>query len=62
MKVDLHLTVDIDPERWAEEYNVDVGEVPEDVERHVTNIVVAHLDSLGLLVDHAVHLGRTNAR
>lgn len=49
MKIDLNFAVDIDPDRWAEEYNLDPNEVPQDVQRHVTNIAVAHLDSLGLL-------------
>lgn len=49
MKVDLHITVDIDPEAWGEEYGVDPTNVAQDVALHVTNTVDAHLNSLGLL-------------
>ncbi len=49
VKIDVHLTLDIDPERWADEYDIDPADVPQDVTRHVTNIADAHLNSLGLL-------------
>jgi hypothetical protein len=35
MKVRIVLTVDVDPEAWANEYGVDRSEVREDVKRYV---------------------------
>lgn len=49
MKVAVNLTLDIDPDAWADEYGVEAADVAQDVERHVTNTVNAHLNSLGLL-------------
>lgn len=52
MKVRVSFTVDIDAEAWADEYGTERDSAPTraDVQRHVQNMTMAQLDSLGLLV------------
>lgn len=49
MKVDVHFTVDVDADSWAEDYGIDRSEVRDDVKRHLRNIAIQHADALGHL-------------
>lgn len=49
MKVNVNFTIDIDPDSWAEDYGIDRREVRGDVQRHLRNIAVQHVDALGHL-------------
>ena len=50
MKIKVTLTVDVDPAAWADEYGTRLSEVREDVKRHAANSLLAHFESVGVLV------------
>lgn len=49
MKVEVKFTIDINEDSWAQDYGIDRSEVRDDVKRHLRNIAVQHVDSLGHL-------------
>jgi hypothetical protein len=49
MKVQVTVTVEIDPQAWADEYGTEIGSVRADVKRHAAQIVQQHFDSVGVL-------------
>lgn len=49
MKIKVSLTLDIDPQAWADMYGVDVPAVREDVKNYAENIVLTQFGQDGLL-------------
>lgn len=49
MRIDVMMTLDIDPEAWALEYGCTPSEVASDVEEHAVNTVVQHFSTVGVL-------------
>jgi hypothetical protein len=49
MKVQVTVTVEIDPQAWADEYGSEIGNVRADVKRYAAQIVQQHFDSVGVL-------------
>ncbi|MGL5824993.1 MAG: hypothetical protein ACRCYU_09280 [Nocardioides sp.] len=48
MKIQMELTVDVDPDAWAAEYGLDLDQVPSDVRRWITSAVDNQLRDLDL--------------
>lgn len=49
MKIALRLTVEVDPDEWAEEYQIERSEVREDVRRYVEGVFMSGEVACGLL-------------
>jgi phosphoribosylformimino-5-aminoimidazole carboxamide ribonucleotide (ProFAR) isomerase len=49
MKVKVSLTLDIDPQAWADTYGIDASAVREDVKNYAENIVLTQFGQDGLL-------------
>lgn len=43
MKVRISFAVEVDPDAWAEEYDIDKGQVRDDVREYVKNMALQHL-------------------
>lgn len=52
MKVNVNLTVELDPQVWAAEYGLAVKDVRDDVKLHVTNTAYSQFaEVLGIVTD-----------
>lgn len=50
MKVQVTVTLDVDPEMWATAYGVEgAAEIRADVKQHAAESIRDHFDSMGLL-------------
>ena len=47
MKIRVSFTVEVDPQRWADEFGVEPSEVRDDVKRYITDGIAAHLAQVG---------------
>lgn len=50
MRVTVRVPLDIDVDAWEVAYGVDRTKIREDVNEHVRNSIISHLDDLGLLL------------
>jgi hypothetical protein len=44
MKIKINFTLDVDPDSWAREYDIEKSEVRDDVKMYVKNGMLAHFE------------------